>query len=159
MMAERGASGVGCERRCSRWLDPNTLLSRQRRFTSRLGEDWWTYANLFRQRGSSDTPGVYVEVGAGDFLKGSSSFVFDRCLGWSGLCVEPDSNHWAGLQRFRTCQLAPVCVTSAQRALDLPQNNRPLFTAPEQNGTLVAATSLLPTLEVCVCVCVCAQRD
>jgi hypothetical protein len=140
---------VRCKRRCARWLDPNTLLAR-RRFTSRLGDDWWTYANLFRQRGS--TPGIYVEVGAGDYLKGSSSFVLDRCLGWSGLCVEPDSNHWAGLQRFRTCELAPVCVTSARRALDLPRSNRPLFSAPVQNGSLLAATSLLPTLEVRGCV-------
>jgi hypothetical protein len=79
-----------------------------RHLRSVSGEDWWTYANLFRDRSS---PGVYVEVGAGDYLRGSSTFVLDRCLGWSGLCVEPDSNHWAGLQRFRTCKLSPVCVT------------------------------------------------
>lgn len=34
--------------------------------------------------------GFYVEAGANDPLYLSTSLFFDKCLGWDGLCVEPN---------------------------------------------------------------------
>jgi len=33
--------------------------------------------------------GVFVDVGAYDAISLSNSFVFERELGWTGICVEP----------------------------------------------------------------------
>ena len=80
--------------------------------------DYYIYHTFFRdraarRRGSPGAPrGVYLEVGAYHPTKLSASAFFDICLGWHGVCVEPDptkQSQW--VKSDRTCGLARRCVT------------------------------------------------
>lgn len=54
--------------------------------------------------------GNYIDVAANHAMEISNTFFFDRCLGWHGLCVEPNSNYLESLHRLRSCALLPTCV-------------------------------------------------
>lgn len=38
----------------------------------------------------------------------------DRCLGWSGICVEANSRYFEPLHRQRSCALVPTCVSAIE---------------------------------------------
>eukprot|EP00397_Hematodinium_sp_SG-2012_P021536 GEMP01022257.1.p1 GENE.GEMP01022257.1~~GEMP01022257.1.p1 ORF type:complete len:216 (+),score=41.99 GEMP01022257.1:1084-1731(+) len=45
----------------------------------------------------------------------SNTVVFDSCLGWTGLCVEPNPALAWRLRTYRSCQVAENCVGKAER--------------------------------------------
>jgi len=56
--------------------------------------------------------GQYIDIGAGHPIENSTSAFFDFCLGWRGVCVEPDPAHAAALVKERSCEVlsSPVCA-------------------------------------------------
>jgi hypothetical protein len=54
--------------------------------------------------------GFYVEAGANHYKYMSSTFFFDKCLGWDGLCVEPQMQYHDDLRTKRSCTLVPKCL-------------------------------------------------
>ncbi|XTZ15383.1 FkbM family methyltransferase [Micromonospora echinospora] len=74
-------------------------------YFSQWGEDRWLVEHLI-----VPTSGVFVDVGAGDGVRGSNSLYFET-VGWTGLCVDPDPRNRAALTR-RTCPVR-VCAVSA----------------------------------------------
>ena len=40
----------------------------------------------------------------------SNTLFFDKCLGWQGICAEPQTRYHAGIQSKRGCSLVPTCV-------------------------------------------------
>lgn len=78
------------------------------------GQDIFVWRHLFAARLSSSTSfshGVYVESGANHWRAASNTFFFDKCLGWDGLCVEPNRQFHAGLRAHRSCVLVPECLS------------------------------------------------
>ncbi|MGI5187712.1 FkbM family methyltransferase [Promicromonospora sp. CA-289599] len=75
-------------------------------FHSQWGEDAWLAATF-----EIPETGVFVDVGAGDGVRGSNSLYFER-LGWNGLCVDADPRNWAPLKQ-RKCQVE-TCAVSAR---------------------------------------------
>jgi FkbM family methyltransferase len=69
------------------------------------GEDRWLAEHLGILK-----VGVFVDVGAGDGVRGSNSLYFER-RGWTGLCIDPDSRNWTGLAR-RRCRVQRCAVAS-----------------------------------------------
>ncbi len=73
-------------------------------FNSQKGQDWRVDDMLDGQ-----TAGVFVDVGAFDGVTGSNSLYFERELGWTGLCVEPNPDVFESLARNREA----LCVRTA----------------------------------------------
>ena len=80
-------------------------------------QDWYLFHNHFSHKAWGD--GVYVDVGADDPLWISNTLFFDRCLGWKGLCFEPQTMFAAGFRRNRSCELIPTCVSSSDLTVTL----------------------------------------
>lgn len=57
--------------------------------------------------------GVFVEVGAGDGIKFSNSFFFERSRNWSGLCIEPRASEFQKLITNRTCKCENICISNS----------------------------------------------
>ena len=53
----------------------------------------------------------YIDVGTNDPVFISNTFMFDQCLGWEGICVEPQRAYHRGLLERRTCEIVPTCVS------------------------------------------------
>lgn len=90
---------------------------------SQFRQDWFIYNNYFRHNnGRAFGEGFYVDVGANDPNSLSNTVFFDRCLGWKGICVEPNPIYAPGYTKHRTCELIPNCVYRERKTLlfDLP---------------------------------------
>ncbi|GAA0426228.1 hypothetical protein Acor_54860 [Acrocarpospora corrugata] len=74
-------------------------------FHAQWGEDRWLaeHANLPER-------GVFVDVGAGDGVRGSNTLYWER-RGWTGLCVDADPRNQQSLAG-RTCRTASCAVAS-----------------------------------------------
>jgi hypothetical protein len=79
------------------------------------GQDWWVWYNHAR---FLDRPGVYVDLAANDPMWRSNTYVFDQCLGWSGICIEPSAMHAQRLQRERTCRIVSSCISDTPTYVD-----------------------------------------
>ena len=102
--------------------DNGTRWARHRvpNMLGQLGQDWWVWANharFMRRRG------LYVDLAANDAMVISNSFFLDRCLGWAGLCIEPNSAHWPRLRAGRSCRLDTRCASDKPEASQLSANN------------------------------------
>ncbi|MDQ7903501.1 FkbM family methyltransferase [Phytohabitans sp. ZYX-F-186] len=78
-------------------------------YHSQWGEDRW-----LAERYEIPTGGVFVDVGAGDGVRGSNSLYFEN-LGWRGLCVDPEPRNHQLLRR-RRCTVE-TCAVSATPGL------------------------------------------
>jgi FkbM family methyltransferase len=79
-------------------------------FTSHLGQDAWV-AGVFRHKRS----GYFLDFGALDGQLTSNSFYLEKCLGWSGICVEPNPGSYAALCKSRNCITANVALWPESR--------------------------------------------
>jgi len=70
-------------------------------------QDTFAFHNLFA---SAADRGFYVDSGANEPMVGSNTWIFDRCLGWRGLCVEPNPKYHARLAAQRSCTVVPSCL-------------------------------------------------
>eukprot|EP00927_Polykrikos_kofoidii_P018823 TRINITY_DN18772_c0_g2_i1.p1 TRINITY_DN18772_c0_g2~~TRINITY_DN18772_c0_g2_i1.p1 ORF type:complete len:599 (-),score=91.99 TRINITY_DN18772_c0_g2_i1:17-1762(-) len=74
-----------------------------------FSQDWFVITNFLEELASGGG-GVYVDVGAKLPFKHSKTVVLDRCLGWQGLCVEPDPGLVPWLRAYRSCQVVHRCI-------------------------------------------------
>lgn len=89
--------------------------------TAEFGQDWFVHWNFIRggredyNRGGG---GLYVDVGSSWPYEYSNTVVFDKCLGWHGLCVEANPDLTPFIKAYRTCQVFPNCADE-----DVRENN------------------------------------
>lgn len=81
---------------------------------SQFQQDHYLFTNHFKHL---KRPGVYVDIAANDPISISNTYFFDRCLQWSGLCVEANPMYFEPLYRERSCQVVPTCVGSKEGEL------------------------------------------
>ena len=72
-------------------------------------QDWYIFHNLFRDRLSWGN-GTYVDIGSNNPTISSNTLFFDKCLGWRGVCFEPQARYHAATRTQRSCTLVPNCV-------------------------------------------------
>ena len=72
-------------------------------------QDWYIFNNHFRDR-LKWGDGVYVDIGTNHPTSISNTLFFDRCLGWRGVCFEPQTKYHAMIKSERNCTLVPRCV-------------------------------------------------
>jgi FkbM family methyltransferase len=70
---------------------------------SEVGQDEWVHS-------LHPTPGYFVDVGAYDGVAYSNTYALEQ-LGWSGLCVEPESDAFGRCQAARSCPV--MCVAAS----------------------------------------------
>jgi len=83
-------------------------------FHSEWHQDW-AVAGVLQQAGilkgsEKDSTLRYVDLAANQAIAGSNTAFFDRCLGWKGMCVEPNPSYHMGISQMRSCILEKTCV-------------------------------------------------
>lgn len=93
---------------CTNFLSENGSNASMAEF----GQDWFIFWNFLRaHRGAEDREsGIYVDVGASLPFDYSNTVMFDRCLGWRGVCVEPNPHLISFLEAYRSCEVYHACV-------------------------------------------------
>uniref|UniRef100_A0A7S1NEU1 Methyltransferase FkbM domain-containing protein n=1 Tax=Eutreptiella gymnastica TaxID=73025 RepID=A0A7S1NEU1_9EUGL len=87
-------------------------------FQSQYGQDWFVLTNFFwRNAAGPPRPLTYVDIGANHYKLLSNTWFMDRCLGWSGVCVEPNAVLATKLQRLRGCRVFKGCVSALDQNL------------------------------------------
>lgn len=87
------------------------VICGQERPTSQYGQDLFMWRNYFAPLTLHGRKGFYVDSGANDYKSLSNTYFFDKCLGWSGLCIEPHEPYHRGLLENRSCTLVPECIS------------------------------------------------
>lgn len=95
---------------CREWLRSGRDFAPE--FTSRYNQDAFLFYNFFR---CMPGPGTYLDVGASHPKLLSNTFFLDVCLGWRGVCVEPDPSLAAafGAGSNRSCLVVDKALSSA----------------------------------------------
>jgi hypothetical protein len=75
-----------------------------------FGQDWYLWWNFLKGARDPGSPGVYVDVGASLPYDYSNTVMLDQCLGWHGICIEPNPYLVPFLHAYRGCQVLPYCV-------------------------------------------------
>lgn len=71
--------------------------------------------------------GVFVDIGAFHPIHLSNTFFFERCLGWRGLCAEPNPSWAPYFGAYRSnCKLVPNCVWSRPRSVVMSFQKDPI---------------------------------
>jgi hypothetical protein len=56
------------------------------------------------------TGGYFVDLASNDALDLSNTYMLERNLNWSGLCIEANPQYWHGLGTFRSCTVLGAVV-------------------------------------------------
>jgi hypothetical protein len=72
---------------------------------SQAWQDWILYRNFF----ANQTEGFYLDIGANEAITISNTAFFDICLGWQGVCFEPQAQYHRRLKSERSCTLVRLC--------------------------------------------------
>lgn len=76
-------------------------------------QDRWLNENIFR--GKKD--GVFVDVGAYGILY-SNTYFFEKELGWTGICIEPNPLLFEKLRKNRNCICINCCISDTNGQVD-----------------------------------------
>lgn len=98
---------------------------------------WW---NVFRHRAEllEYGRGMYLDVGASNPTMASNTLFFDKCLGWTGVCFEPNTKYQRDYSKTRSCHLVPHCVLGTATRVVLTSGGTPQtrhMTRARQNDT------------------------
>jgi hypothetical protein len=81
---------------------------------SQYNQDWFIFVNFFYAMAQHNQTGFYVESGANDAIRVSNTALFDHCLGWRGLCIEPSGRYHAKIRAERSCELVTNCLSNVE---------------------------------------------
>lgn len=62
--------------------------------------------------------GFFLDSGASDGVRVSNTLLLERCYGWTGICVEPNSDFYAALVRNRRAICLNCCIYDRDAAVD-----------------------------------------
>lgn len=85
-------------------------LGNFRQYFSQFGQDRYLHQHLFANKRG----GVFVDVGAYDGFSGSNTLFFEKFMGWTGLCIEPDPVQFAKLAEYRSCDRVQTCIADKE---------------------------------------------
>lgn len=84
-----------------------TTFPKETPMFSQFKQDYYLFTRHFAEL---KRPGVYLDVAANDPVSISNTYFFDRCLRWSGVCVEANPSYFEKIHRLRSCHMVPTCV-------------------------------------------------
>ena len=118
MSSEQELSWCGVIR--SRFVDDEAWRFTKRNFASQDAQDWLLFSSMFR---NMEGGGVYVDLAANDPRWISNTFFLDRCVGWTGLCIEADPKHVRNLMARRKCKMFEGCIWNVSQEMTFEFNN------------------------------------
>ena len=82
-------------------------------------QDWYLWHNLFRRRDNALQwgGGFYIDIGTNHPTQATNTLFFDKCLGWEGVCFEPQNKYQGMISRHRSCKLVPSCVLGSTQSV------------------------------------------
>lgn len=81
-------------------------------------QDTFIARNFFAKYIQNNKRGFYVDSGTNHYKDDSTSWIFDKCLGWKGVCIEPNPQYHADIRAHRSCTLAPYCISETSTVVD-----------------------------------------
>mmetsp|Transcript_107654 Transcript_107654/g.285324 ORF Transcript_107654/g.285324 Transcript_107654/m.285324 type:complete len:472 (-) Transcript_107654:74-1489(-) len=112
---------------------------------SQWQQDWFVYRNFIRgsaldlpadEGRKAERRGVFVDIGAFHPIHLSNTFFFERCLGWHGVCAEPNPNWAPYFNAYRpNCQLVRNCVWSRPRDVTMSFQKDPIEAYIQEDGS------------------------
>lgn len=85
-------------------------LGNFRQYFSQFGQDRYLDQHVFANKRG----GVFVDVGAYDGFSGSNTLFFEKFMGWTGLCIEPDPVQFAKIPAYRACDRVQACIADKE---------------------------------------------
>lgn len=61
---------------------------------------------------------AYLDIAANHAKRWSITWFFDRCMGWDGVCAEPNNAYWKELSTERQCRLINTCLSDRVRKVN-----------------------------------------
>mmetsp|Transcript_88094 Transcript_88094/g.184109 ORF Transcript_88094/g.184109 Transcript_88094/m.184109 type:complete len:476 (+) Transcript_88094:127-1554(+) len=127
-------------------LDCDAMLGAENQLsaTSQWQQDWFAYINFVRgteldvprKEGEAQRQGVYVDIGAFHPVHLSNTFFFERCLGWRGVCAEPNPNWVPYFNAYRPrCKLVRNCAWSRPRDVLMSFHKDPIEAYIQEDGS------------------------
>ena len=92
---------------------------------SQFAQDAFLYMNFFEGKRN----GVYLDIGANDPEQLSNTFFFEKCLGWTGVCMEPHPMYATRWRTQRQCKHLPNCAWKEAKTMD--------FAGGDTGGTMM----------------------
>jgi hypothetical protein len=80
---------------------------------SQCGQDLYVLEQLGGQTG-----GFFLDSGAANGVGASNTLLLESDYGWTGVCVEPNSQYFAELIRNRRCLCVNCCLYHSERVVD-----------------------------------------
>lgn len=77
-------------------------------YFSQKGQDKFLHEHVFKGKAE----GFFVEVGAHDGVSFSNTNFFEKNLGWTGICIEPNPELFKKLSQNRSCRCEQCCITN-----------------------------------------------
>jgi len=96
---------------CVNAMKEGTYFQKANRDGAQFSQDIFIARNLFMKDIMKGKKGFYIEAGANHYRDISSTWFYDKCLGWDGLCVEPQARYQDDIRKYRSCTLVPMCIT------------------------------------------------
>ena len=75
-------------------------------------QDWIIYALIDSGIYPIFKDPVYVELAVNEPIRHSNTFIFDKCHGWKGICVEPNPAYHKSIFLTRRCKIEDTCVSN-----------------------------------------------
>lgn len=106
---------------CQKWREiarnPSKLRLYRSHFNSHDVADWFLYVSMFGEKWHAERTWrpSYLDIAANHARRWSTTWFFDRCMGWDGICVEPNHVYWKELKAERHCKLVKRCLSDKQR--------------------------------------------
>jgi hypothetical protein len=99
------------------------FLTQQGDGNGQFVQDIFVFHNLFKYWPMQGRKGFYVDSGTNDAVVYSNTYFFDVCLGWPGLCVEPNEDYHHDIKTKRTCTLIPECISNQETIVSFEKNS------------------------------------
>jgi len=94
---------------CQKWLESPNFV---RDFQAQYSQDAYLFYNYYSFPPNLPShKGFYIDLAAALPKLLSNTWFFEKCLGWSGLCIEAHPERAADLRKERSCTVVETCVT------------------------------------------------
>jgi FkbM family methyltransferase len=78
-------------------------------YRSQCGQDYWIHKKYF----SNKPNGFFIDVGANNGVELSSTYFFEKFMGWQGICIEPNPACFPYLYSSRSCLVIPCAIADS----------------------------------------------
>lgn len=79
------------------------------KYYSQYGQDEYLDRKILKGK----VGGVFLDIGAAGGITRSNSYFFEKCRGWTGICVEPRKSAFAELVKNRSCICECCCISAS----------------------------------------------